>query len=344
MVDALGYLSIPPFALSHLGLFLAPFFLAVAFYLLTRKGQTLTVPAFKPFASEREAHFPWQRLLLSLFAITLSFLLLDPLSIDSSDQLPVPLPTEGRSFTLLIDRSGSMWRNISTPDGEIEPLVKYAANLFEEQMKGREGDLVSLVAFARTPDLLLPLTPDKKRLNQLLSGLQKVPPEADGTAITYSLYKTLLMVEGAKEKESLFHLNRNVIILVTDGFEKIPDEDARDPLRGVPIETVLKKAQNLGVHIYIVSFFPKSENLKYGPELRRMEQIGRVTEGGFYQATPEALKELFEKIDRQEGGSATAPIPPKKIGVPLAPTLALVALGILFVYLLMREVVYLTLP
>ncbi len=344
MIDATGYLHIPPLALSPWGFFYSALFLALAFFLLGKRGPLLKIPALSSVTSVLKSSFQWTKIPLLLSILTIAFLLLDPLWLSHTHRPNIPLPREGKSWTLALDRSGSMWRTLPLPNGEIEPLVKYVAGLFKEQIGKRTDDLVAFVAFARKPDILLPLTPDRKQLDTLLDNLQKVPPDQDGTAITYSIYKTLLMIEGAKEREKTFHLDRNVLILATDGFEAIPEEDARDPLRGISLEAVLDKAKKLGVHIYVVSLFPEKDNMRWGPEIRRMQQIARVTDGGFFQATPEGLEGLFQKIDDLEGGpSQTAP-PSTSIGFPLAPYLALVAFGLLFIYLLIREVLYLTLP
>jgi|GEM_PF-2834585 len=344
MIDSSGYIHLPPFAISPWGALASALFLLASFFLLRQKGPLLKIPSLERFTKDLKGSFPWTKIPLLLSVLTLALLLLDPLFVSKKYRSNIPLPREGKSWTLLLDRSGSMWRTLPLPNGEIEPLVTYVAELFEQQIKKRQDDLVALVAFARKPDILLPLTPDKRQLDILLNRLQKVPPEEDGTAITYSLYKTLLMIEGAMEWEKTFRLDRNTIILVTDGFETIPEEDARDPLRGISLDTVLEKAKKLGVHIYVVSLFPTKDNLRWGPEIRRMEQIGRVTDGGFFQATPEGLSELFQKIDQREGGGVKVAPPIAKMGLPLAPYLALLFLGLLTLYLLLREVFYLTLP
>jgi Ca-activated chloride channel family protein len=232
------------------------------------------------------------------------------------------------------------------PNGEIDSLFRYSLNLFWEEALHRQGDLFGVISFARVPEIVLPLTPDKNRLKEVLASLKPETPGSpnDATAITYSLYKAVYLAEGAEKKSQAFKVNRNAIILITDGNEKVPEEDLKDPLRGIALAAVLKKAKEAGVHIYILSLFPSYNDPKYGPEKRRMELIAKSTNGGFFQATPEELKELFEKIDALEGHSPTLTLPMRGEGVPLAPLLVAIALLALLLYLLFREVVYLSLP
>jgi len=344
VIDAAHYFQISPFAISPWGILFSGIFIVFAFLLVSKRGPLLKIPSLEHLMPILKPSFQWTKIPLLLSILAVALLLLDPLWVPHSSKQNIPLPKKGKSWTLLLDRSGSMWRTLPLPNGEVEPIVKYVASLFKDEIAKQPDDLVAFVAFARKPDILLPLTPDKKQLNELLDGLQKVPPAQDGTAITYSIYKTLLMIEGAKKMEKTFHLDRNALILVTDGFEAIPEEDAKDPLRGISLDAVLEKAKTLGVHIYVVSLFPAKDNLKWGPEIRRMQQIARVTDGGFFQATPDGLQDLFQKIGQQEGGAANTTTLTTKLGLPLAPYLALAALGFLLLYLLIREVVYLTLP
>ena len=151
---------------------------------------------------------------------------------------------QGIAIAMVIDTSSSMAAlDLQIDDRQTNRLdvVKQTFRAFikgdEQNLDGREGDLIGMLTFARYADGLSPLTLDHEALLALLEHVKIVPlPEEDGTAIGDAIVlgiERLRQVEGASR----------VMIVLTDGSNNAGDID---PLQAAQIAKVL------GIKIYTI--------------------------------------------------------------------------------------------
>ena len=107
----------------------------------------------------------------------------------------------------------------------------------ESELTGRNGDLVSLVSFARYADSLSPLTLDHNAVVALLAQLEIAAlPAEDGTSIGEAI------VLGVERLMNSAETSR-VMILMTDGYSNSGDTE--------PMEAA-RIAKALGIKIYTI--------------------------------------------------------------------------------------------
>jgi Ca-activated chloride channel family protein len=159
------------------------------------------------------------------------------------------LPAEGVAIEFVLDVSGSM----AEPDFDWhgQPLrrldaVRRAFRLFVEggdaegvHFDGRTNDRIGLVAFARFPETVAPLTLSHAALLQLLDAQEPrtVPEEADtnvGDALAWGVEKLRTAGDG-----------RKVLVLLSDGEHNVASP-ALKPRQAAQL------AANLGVPVYTI--------------------------------------------------------------------------------------------
>ncbi|MEM7623288.1 MAG: VWA domain-containing protein [Planctomycetota bacterium] len=98
--------------------------------------------------------------------------------------------TDGIAIQLVVDRSGSMNEEIEYEGAlttRLDAVKRVAASFIEgdgEDLSGRQGDLIGLVAFARYADTICPLVQEHQTLLELLAGVETARIQTeDGTAI-----------------------------------------------------------------------------------------------------------------------------------------------------------------
>jgi Ca-activated chloride channel homolog len=259
-----------------------------------------------------------------------SFLLalIDPHFLLPKERATTQVPTEGIAIYLLLDRSGSMNEMVRTSiagsrimDAPKIGLLRTLTAQFiqgnpEMKLGGRPDDLIGMIAFARVPDVLVPLTLDHSELLQKLAKLQVVSnPDDDGTATGYAIYKATNIFaatryfaeEAAKAGEGpAYNIKSNIIILVTDGFPDPSILDKGNPLRTMDIPEAAEYAKKYGVRIYVVIVDPSLESAQYGPQRRQMEAVTKVTGGKFYLMNAfTGLDQIYADIDKLEKSRLT---------------------------------------
>ncbi len=205
------------------------------------------------------------------------------------------LETKGIDIMLGLDISGTMQAVDFLPKDRLTVAKERA----KEFINRRPGDRIGLVIFAATSLTQCPLTLDHKILNDILDRVDFGILE-DGTAIGMGIASAAARLKGSKAREK-------VIILLTDGRNNTGDID---PL------TAAQAAAALGIKIYTIGVgskgpvpFPVDDPL-FGRRYVQMEvdldtetlqKIAEITGGKFFLATdPEALKRVYEEIDRLE--------------------------------------------
>lgn len=205
------------------------------------------------------------------------------------------LETRGIDIMLCLDISGTMQAADFLPKDRLTVAKERA----KEFVNRRTGDRIGLVIFAATSLTQCPLTLNHSIVNDILDRVEFGTLE-DGTAIGMGIASAAARLKGSKAREK-------VIILLTDGRNNTGDID---PL------TAAQAAAALGIKIYTIGVgskgpvpFPVDDPLfgrryvqvEVDLDTETLEKIAAITGGKFFLVTdPEALKRVYEEIDRLE--------------------------------------------
>ena len=281
------------------------------FALRTGRGRNgLRVPSlsFWDHTNTGRSRYLWIPRVLSIAALTsLIFALARP----QAGSTYTTQASEGIAIELLIDVSSSMGMDMELPDQKVRSRMEVARELVErfivgdgDQLKGREGDLLGLVTFARYADTRSPLTLGHGALLQLVRTLEiQDRPNEDGTA-----YGDALSVAAARlqqlddpeirERNSLTgDINSRVIILLTDGENNSGQH--------LPVEAA-GLAKHWGCRIYCISLGeqPNSSSTtsaQLTDSQRVLEHISLETGGLFRTAYDfDSLLAVYSEIDQLE--------------------------------------------
>ncbi|MBS0654482.1 MAG: VWA domain-containing protein [Verrucomicrobia bacterium] len=274
------------------------------------------------------------------------------------------VPRKGIALYFLLDQSGSMIEQVSvtTPSGEIdkERKIDIAKRVISQfilgdealNMPGRENDLIGLVAFARVPNVISPLTLDRQKVVDSLMALQPIQEaRLNGTAIGYAIFKTVNMIVATKyfaERNSqnskpAYVIDNQAIVIVTDGLQSPNPADKFSQFRFMPPDEALDYARANGVRIYYVGVDPIFARAETADEVRRLKSELQKTGGDFFLATVSLpIEEIFAKIDTLEKSA----LPPATVAneVSYIPYVLLLALVVLLFGVLAETVVVRRVP
>lgn len=250
----------------------------------------------------------------------------------------IPPPAEGAAIYFLLDQSGSMAEQVVKEVSENDITfptkiheLRSITKLFIEGdptigLTGRPNDMFGIVAFARVPHVLSPLTLDHKTLLNTLNKLDVVKDRSqDGTAMGYAIYKTANIIAATKnfadqlppDQQGAYHIKDAIMILVTDGFPSPNPEDKGKRLRNIGVEEAAMYAKKEGIRLYIITVDPTINQEELAPQRRLMERVTELTGGKYFPVEDmEKLSSIYAQIDKLE--KSTLPIeleqktPPKK--------------------------------
>jgi Ca-activated chloride channel family protein len=260
--------------------------------------------------------------------------------------------TEGIAIQIVVDRSGSMREGMPTPAGDArkmdvvkQVLLAFIAGNEELGLKGRDGDLVGLIGFARYADTLSPLIRAHEPLIQLAKDIDTVTLRAeDGTGIGDALALAAARLKSAEEEvlrarknrtddaDPDFRIKSKVIVLITDGLN---NAGSMDPDQAAAL------AKEWGVKIYAIGVGGQmlTVNSPFGPRRipvgssfddAALRRIADATGGrAFIADSAAALVDVVREIDSLERSAirSVEHVNTDELFMPLA-IAALVALGI----------------
>ena len=188
---------------------------------------------------------------------------------------------DGIAIVMVVDISSSMGAPDAVLDGEVGSRLALVKRTFRDFVRGREGDLIGMVTFARYADSVCPLTLDYDTLLSLLDQMDIVPQaEEDGTAIGEAIALGVERLQGSEASS-------RVMILLTDGTN---NAGATPPLQAAQI------ARALGVRIHAIG-----TGNQYAIDELALLEIAAHTGGQYFHATDdEALHRIYAAIDRME--------------------------------------------
>lgn len=227
------------------------------------------------------------------------------------------LSHEGLAIYLVLDQSGSMGghiiHEISEENVQFPTKLELLKAMSQQFIKQRKGDMIGLVAFSRTAQVLVPLTLDHEALLKSLKELQvESRTNQNATAIGYAIYKTALLISATRdfakknsnEGEVAYDIKGGVMILITDGFQNPHPEDKGNALRSIGLEEAAQKAQSENIHLYIISIEPSINESRYEAHRNLMQRSAEVTGGQFFTAeNPNVLPDIFKRINSLEKSS-----------------------------------------
>lgn len=226
----------------------------------------------------------------------------------------------GIAIEMVIDRSGSMGAEMKYGGSVTNRLdvVKQAFSDFVlgdgEDLAGRRNDLVGMIAFARYPDTICPLTLAHGAFPAFMESIQLVKTrEEDGTAIGDAIALAAARLKKADETiekqrgkgKETYHIKSKVIILLSDGEN---NQGRRSPLEAAEI------AAEWGIRVYAIAIGGNETvtsiktpfgvyNMPVRPRVdtRELKAVAEKTGGFFRQAEDaRALKDIYEEIDKME--------------------------------------------
>jgi len=228
--------------------------------------------------------------------------------------------SQGIAIEMVVDRSGSMGTEMEY-DGAVSNRLGVVKGVFERfvtgghGLSGRPSDLIGMVAFARYPDTVCPLTLSHGALHEFMETVHLAETRnEDGTAIGDAIALAAARLRTAEEtlarqtgeNSDKFKIKSKVIILLTDGEN---NAGKRDPLQAA------KLAASWGIKIYtigvgggdgmMVMHDPFFGNLRVpggaGVNRAMLEQIAKET-GGIFRMAEDArsLHSIYKEIDRLE--------------------------------------------
>lgn len=217
------------------------------------------------------------------------------------------------ALQLVVDRSGSMVEP-AVFEGErmtrmdaVKRVVRRFVAGDGEAYKGREGDLIGLVAFGTYADTLSPLTSSHGALIEALERLQVSPDRRErSTAIGDGLVLAVARMRAAEDamkadlKDPEFGFRSKAIVLLTDGEN---NAGVYSPEDGAAL------AAEWGVRVYIVGLRETSDggllaNMRRGvmqQHERAMRSVAEATGGQFWAVdSVSQLGDVYARIDELE--------------------------------------------
>lgn len=228
--------------------------------------------------------------------------------------------SKGIAIEMVIDRSGSMGAEMEF-DGRQMTRLDVVKNVFRnfamgdgKDLKGRSNDLIGMIAFARYPDTICPLTLAHGALPPFLDTIKLVQARSeDGTAIGDALALAAARLEKADEalarqrsrNKKAYEIKSKIIILLSDGEN---NAGKRDPLQAADL------AAKWGIKVYAIAVgggeAVQSIQTPFGiykiPVGQRVDntvlkQIAEKTGGFFREATDaDSLSAIYKEIDQME--------------------------------------------
>lgn len=258
-----------------------------------RRRATLIVSTIGSTRAPRTLRY-WLRplpIVLRLAAISLFIIALARPVEEHFDQ---ETTVEGIDIVVAMDISTSMLAQDFKPD-----RLEASKAIASEFIADREGDRISIVAFAGESFTQCPLTSDRGAVQTSLSRLRSGIID-DGTAIGNGLATALnrLRESGAKSK---------VVVLVTDG---VNNSGQISPRMAADI------ARDLGIKVYTIGVGRRGQapmpimdsfgnhmlamvNVEIDEEVLR--EVAKVTGGKYFRAeNSDALTKIYDEIDQME--------------------------------------------
>ena len=211
----------------------------------------------------------------------------------------VDVEAKGIDIVLAVDVSGSMQALDFSENGRPASRLEAAKDVVRKFVEGRPDDRIGLVAFAKRPYLMCPLTLDHDWLLKRLDALEDGMGE-DGTAIGAALASA-----GNQLKD--LDVKSRVVVLLTDGMNnagKISPAAAAEAASALGIKAYTVGAGTRGeAPMPVKDAFGNVEirMAKTDIDEKVLGEIATATGGRYFRATDtESLEKTYAEIDSLE--------------------------------------------
>lgn len=229
--------------------------------------------------------------------------------------------TEGVAMQIVFDRSGSMREAMGGTGEEVSKIERARKTVVDfvqgdGALKGRTGDMIGLIAFARYADTLSPLARSHESLIDAVKRVQPAEGRAeDGTAIGDALALAAARLKRAEEDLARsapgngakpdYTIKSKIIILMTDGQnnagEASPYEAAAQAKEwGIRVYTI---GIGAGERMMTMDTLFGTQRIPMGNDVdeRMLKQVAETTGGEYFSAaSPDALAGAYAAIDKLE--------------------------------------------
>jgi Ca-activated chloride channel family protein len=198
--------------------------------------------------------------------------------------------TQGVTFLLVIDNSGSMYWNADgrIKDSEdpklwrISSAKRAVSDLLKEIRNPK--DRIGLVSFNMRIDSTVLPTDDKVAVERALLGIERPAEEEAFTELYETLYHSIEEMSG--------YGGRKVIIVLSDGVDFPMEDNPHFPVR-YGIDGVIESAQREGISIFTIGLSKKADN-------NNLALIAGATGGAHFSTySPEEIARLYSLIRDQ---------------------------------------------
>ena len=243
---------------------------------------------------------------------------------------------EGIDIVLCFDISGSMTEK-DFPPNRLEASKAVALDF----VNGRAGDRIGVVIFSRQSFTLCPLTTDKNTVLSQIGRIQSGYLTEDGTAIGSGLATSIDRLKNLKTKSK-------IVILLTDGVDfggTIPPDIAKEMAKLYKIKVyTIGVGSEKEIDEQVETPFGRMNNkkrLEFNEPL--LKNIAEETGGQYFHATDkETLQKIYGSINQLEKSKIEITTYNRYTEEFLP--LVLIALGLLFLELILRYTVFRKFP
>lgn len=208
-----------------------------------------------------------------------------------------PVASEGLDLMLAFDTSSSMTaRDLARGRTRLE-VAREAAQAFVAR---RPEDRIGLLAFARYPDLVCPLTRDHEALRDLLARVGTVSGDGpeDATGIGAAVARAAQTLGAAPSRSK-------VVVLLTDGEENVAVAGAQG---AIAPSHAAQLAQRLGVRVHVIVVGSPDAPGRPAVDTRPVQRLAEATGGRLFPAAaPDDLEAVYTAIDGLERSPLAVP-------------------------------------
>jgi Ca-activated chloride channel family protein len=179
--------------------------------------------------------------------------------------------------------------------------------------------MIGLAAFARTTQVLSPLTLNHKDLIDQLNKLEIMRiQDQDGTGIGYAIYKTANLIAATRhyaqrlqgQGKPAYDIKDAVMILVTDGMQDPNPLDKDNRYRWMDPEQAAAFSREQNIRLYIVNIDPEFAKPKWEANRKQLQRAAESTGGHFYALdASSSIAKVYKEIDALAKSTLPMPAP-----------------------------------
>lgn len=224
-----------------------------------------------------------------------------------------------KGIHIVLDNSSSMLRNIDSPFNPVFSIadgksrLEYSKEILANSVIRNpvyKGDIIALHSFARFSQTITPLTTEREILLQKCKGITPVSNEKeDGTSLGYAIFKvtvnavlsSFLHSFQPQETSQNIKLEKNIIIVLTDGFPDLRADDQQSAYFSTSISQAAEFALRYSIPVYVIGIDPTLLRSEFKNIRMGITKTIQTTGGNFYiTEDKEQIEEFLHLISEKE--------------------------------------------